>query len=110
VNIATDEDQIYLDPKSAWSIELLDGLTFLVGMRNIRVSYNAGLDDRAIQDIKIVALEMIQVMWDESKQGGDMLAKVNRNIGEGGGTSSYSLKDINPRWNDVFAKYVRYGV
>lgn len=107
-NLLTDEDLIYINPQERWAIELLDGETFPLGTRNIRIKYNGGFAT-VPHDIVKMMLERMQVMWDESKQGSNLLGKVSRNIGEGGMSQNLSLKDMKGHWEDVIARYKRYG-
>lgn len=109
VNIADDTDKVFLNPESSWLIELLDGLTFPSGQKNIRIAYNAGFSP-VPGDIANMAKEMIQEMWDASKQGGDMLDKTVKSMGAGGMSTSETMKDLSSRWQTVIDRYKRYGV
>lgn len=106
-NIVTDEALIFLNPNSAWRIELLDFIPFVYGFKNTRVAYYAGFDP-VPDDLKTLCLEMIQMRFDESKKGSDLLGKISRNVGEGGTSQNLSLKDMNPRWNETIEAYMRH--
>lgn len=108
-DIMTEETQISIDEENAMKIELLDGFVFPLGRKNIRVYFNCGLSGRALLEIQKIALEKIQTMWDESKQGGNLLGKVSRNLGEGGMSQNLSLKDMDSRWAVTINRYRRLG-
>lgn len=108
-NIVDDEDLISIDSDNVLKIELLDGAVFPSGRKNIRVYYNCGMSGRGLLEVKKIAFEKIQTMWDESKQGGNLLGKISRNIGEGGMSQNLSLKDMESRWATTINRYRRLG-
>jgi hypothetical protein len=106
-DLVTDEDYIYLNERNDWCIELLDGNYFPYGQKNIRVKYYAGAGEKMLAEIQQVALEMIQMMWNESKQGGDMLGKISKNMSQTGLSTNISLKDLTPEWQIIIDRWRR---
>jgi hypothetical protein len=106
-DLVDDEDLIFVR-ESTWNVELLDGNIFPVGMKNVRIKYYGGFDP-VPGDIKQWFLEVVQMMWNESGQGGNLLGKVSRNITEAGAVMNVGLKDLDDRWQKVRVRYQRLG-
>jgi hypothetical protein len=106
-NIAEDIKLIYLNPINDWCIELLDYRIFPIGWKNVRVYYTAGFDPIPGDILKMV-LEMIQVMYDESKAGTmPRLGMGSKNRGGAGSNLGDSFIDMEPRWQKVIDRYKR---
>ncbi len=107
-NLCDSESQIYLDQDDAFAITLLDDKYFPRGVRNIKVVYNAGIDPIP-GDIRKMVMEMIQIMWDESKKGGNpRLGFQNKNVGmTQGSTGDTYLEMDDIRWKKVINRYKR---
>jgi hypothetical protein len=106
-DIVDNEALIHFDT-STWTIRLLEGFTFLLGEANIRIIFNGGFDPIPTE-LQKMCLERIQVTWKESNQGGDFLAKVSKNLNEGGTSTNVSLKDISERWEKIIYRYKRHA-
>ena len=106
-NIVPDMDYVYLDGRNDWCVQLLDGYSFPQGERNIRIKYTAGAGSRMLGEMENLCLEMLQMMWNESKQGGDMLGKISKNLSQTGMSTNLSLKDLNPEWQVVIDRWKR---
>jgi len=105
--IIEDTGLYYLDPKSSWCIELLDNYVFPKGQKNIRVYYSAGFSPLPADIVKVV-LEMMQVMWDESKAGKQpRLGMTSKNRSGAGSGLGDSFLDMNPRWKLTLDRYKR---
>jgi hypothetical protein len=84
-------------------LQLLGGLVFPIGQKNIKITYIAGWTDIPAPLTK-VCLEAVQNMWDEAKTQGDRLGKQAEAAGGNiGGNVSYL--DLNLRWEEIFAQY-----
>lgn len=106
VDVETDMDFIFIDTGDnalLTYIELYDEL-FPVGRRNIQVTYRAGYST-VPGDIKQVVLEMIQMRWRESAQGGNILGLQTISNGVGGQADNLTIKDINPKWMSILNRY-----
>lgn len=106
-NLLTDESYIFIDPTDPWAIQLLDGYVFSGGYkRGIRINYNGGFYPIP-QSIRKMALEMVEIMMNESKNLGEGrlgLGSVSQNVG-GGNTNTIYKEMMNGRWGDVIAHY-----
>ena len=105
--IIEDAGLYHLDPKSSWCIELLDNYVFYSGQKNIRVYYSAGFSPLPADIVKVV-LEMMQVMWDESKAGKQPRLGISSKNRSGAGSGlGGSFLDMNPRWKLTLDRYKR---
>jgi hypothetical protein len=105
-NLLTDLDPVYLsaDPAEWYKIELLGGYVFPAGRLNLQLRYWAGWADPP-QELKEVALEMLFVLYEESRQGNQLLMKTSKSAAVAGGSSSMTYTDLRPRWKDILSKY-----
>lgn len=106
VDLVDDERLILLS--DSWAIRLLDGDVFPVGTANIRIEYNAGFSS-VPSILQKLALEFMQIMWDESKQGGNLLGRTSKNISEAGVSMNVGLKSLWERWTPIIDRYRRLG-
>lgn len=89
-------------------IELYDDI-FPTGWQNIKISYKAGYVSADVPlEFKTICAEMVQVRYNESKQGNDQLSRSSTSSNQGGGSSSVSYKDLYPRWQGILSKYKNY--
>ena len=100
---------VFLTPVHGWRIQLLDYMIFPMGFRNIQVKYWGGFSPIP-SDISKMAIEMIQIMWDESSQGTHLLGRVSKAINEAGQSTNVGLKDMAARWEETFTRYRKTGV
>lgn len=107
-NIVPSDDYIFLDPTDKWSVQLLGYYFFYSGiLKNVRVCYKAGFAQTPY-DLQKVCIEMVQLMWDESKQGGSpRLGMQSANRGTSGGTLGDSFLNMNDRWKFTLDRYRR---
>jgi len=107
-NIVPSDDYIFLDPVDKWSVQLLGYYYFYSGiLKNIRVCYTAGFAQTPY-DLQKVCIEMVQVMWDESKAGGHpRLGMQTANRGGGGANLGDSFVDMDARWAVRLNKFRR---
>ncbi len=105
-DLVDDMDYVYIDEVHPERIELLEDV-FPAGYKNIRVRYYAG-NSTVPADIQIVIMEAIQMMWAESKQGGDRLGKANVASPASSGGTSEGLLDWGPRWDKIVRKYAKW--
>ncbi len=104
-NIATTADQIFIDQTNPWMIELLDGLTFPKGRRNIKATYYAGFSSIP-GEIKSVCIEMVVNRWNESKRSDSpRLGMGTANRGGAGQSLGDSFIDMAPRWAERLNKH-----
>jgi hypothetical protein len=101
-NIETDVDHIFVDLIRPY-IELYDTI-FPVGKRNIKLVYKAGYAT-VPSEIKKVVLEMVQMVYNEHKGGGDSLGKSNSTNSQAGGNFNTSWIDMDSRWKKVLDRY-----
>lgn len=100
--IETDIDHIFTNP--LWDyIELYDEI-FNGGVQNIKLTYRAGYSTIP-QDLKVVALEMVAMMWKESNRGSGLLGESNRTTSGLGQSYTKSLIDLKPQWVKVLNRY-----
>lgn len=105
-DIETDIDHIFLttgDDSDRPYIELYDTF-FPVGRRNIKISYKAGYTT-VPADLKRIALEMVQMIWNEAKRGNDWLGQGNINASQSGNNYSTTLINLDKRWKSVLDRY-----
>jgi hypothetical protein len=105
--IIEDAGLYFLDPQSSWCIELLDNYVFTSGIKNIRVYYSAGFSPIPADIVKMV-LEMIQIMWDESKAGTKpRLGMASKSSGGVGSSLGDSFMDMDVKWQKIINRYKR---
>lgn len=105
--VTAEITEIFIDPEIPW-IELLRGV-FPRGAKNISVSYKAGYEivPGAIQR---VVTEMAQMLWNESKQGGDWLGRESKQQPEGGYGRHVVFRPLKPEWKVTLDYYRRMPV
>jgi hypothetical protein len=95
-------EQVLTD-KNMPFIEFADGV-FPRGTRNIKVSYRCGYE-LIPGDIRRTAMEMMQMMWNESKQGADWLGKRSKTQPETGSARSLEFMTMKPEWERTLDRY-----
>lgn len=81
------------------------------GWQNIKISYKAGYNSTDIPlEIKTVCAEIVQMRYNESKQGNDQLGRGNSSLNQGGGSVSVSYKDMFPKWKDILSRYRNFNL
>lgn len=105
-DVTDSVEHIYIDPVVPF-VELLRGF-FPRGRKNIRINYKCGFDEIP-GDIQQTALEMVQMMWNESKQGGDWLGRASKAQPESGTSRHIVFKEMQPRWRMVMERYRRFN-
>lgn len=103
-SIVEDDDLIHIDTELTNRIELLDGNTFPVGQKNIKIHYYAG-HATVPGDIIIAIIEALQMMWNDSRQGGSGLNIGSQTMTTTLGSASISYQDATPRWLTVVRRY-----
>jgi hypothetical protein len=103
-NLVSDEDYIHIDTEDSDKIELLGSVPFYLGQKNIKVHYWAGYSS-VPGSIRIAVLEALQMMWNNSKQGGDRLGKSSMSSSSQAGSSSEAYFDVTPRWREAVRRY-----
>jgi chitinase len=102
--IATDKNDILFDPKDPQRFRLWSTCLPL-GWNNVKISYKAGYSPIP-SDVVMTLIDMIQMRWNESKQGNDTLGKSSSAISSGANLN-ISYKDMKPEWYEVLSKYRR---
>jgi hypothetical protein len=93
-NLMTSENKIHI---YSYYIRI-DDVVFPGGACNIKIVYKAGFSPMH-GTIALVAREMLQMLWNESRHGSNWLGKSSVSDSGRGGSSGDSLLDMNPRWN-----------
>ena len=106
-NIETDTDHIFYGTDIPY-IELYD-TTFPSGRRNIKISYKAGYST-VPADVKKVVLEKIQIRWNTSGNGGNLLGYSNLNQSEPSGNISSTIISLEDKWNKILDRYRIYNM
>lgn len=101
-DIETNINHIFLDTNKPY-IELYDA-TFYLGKQNIKISYKAGYST-VPSEVKKVALEMVQIWYNEHKGGGDTLGKQGSTQSQAGGNFNVTWNDVHQRWGKILDKY-----
>lgn len=108
-DIETTMNHIKINLKDSF-IELYDEV-FDYGWQNIKISYKAGYSSANLPlEIKTVCLEMVQMRYNESKQGNDQLGRGNSSMSQGGGSVNVAYKDLMPKWKEILIKYKNYSL
>ncbi len=107
-NIVNVEGYLHVSPKDAYAVEFVNWANFPKWIKNIRLDYLCGFSPIP-GDIVTMALEMISIMWDESKHGSrPRLGLKSSNISTAGQSGTDSYEDLNmTRWHDTITKYRR---
>ena len=103
-NLLTDSSYIHIDTEDSDKIELLGTTPFHLGQKNIKVHYWAGFSS-VPGSIRVAVLEALQMMWNNSKQGGDRLGKSSQSMSSQAGSSAESYYDVTPRWREAVRRY-----
>jgi hypothetical protein len=104
-DIATTADEIVVDQTNPWVIELLDGLTFPRGRKNIKVTYYAGFATIP-GEIKSVCIERVVMHFNDSKRSDSpRLGMSTANRGGGGQSLGDSFVNMEPRWAERLNKH-----
>ena len=101
--IETVKENILFNPRDPQKFRLYACLP--VGWNNVRISYKAGMSPIP-SDVIMVLVDMVQMRWNESKQGNDWLGK-SADALSGGSSANKTYKDMKPEWYQVLAKYRR---
>jgi hypothetical protein len=105
-DLLTDEDDLFIDGNPNWFIQLLDS-TFPYGTKNIKITYNCGFST-VPPSITKVCLEMMQVMYDESRAGlNPRLGMSSKSNAAAGSSVGDNFIDMTPRWKSALARYRR---
>jgi len=100
-DLVTDVDHLIIGPDY---IEAYDAF-FPLGSKNIKLSYKAGYSTIP-QDLKMVCLEMVAMVWKESNRSGiGLLGESSKSSSGLGSSVTRSLMDLNPRWEKVLGRY-----
>lgn len=102
-DIETDIDHVFVDTRRPF-IELYDA-TFPAGRRNVKISYKAGFTGVALDEIKRVVLEMVQMAWTQHRGGQNTLGMQSSSSSGMGTNVSTSWKDMRPEWKDVLDRF-----
>ena len=100
---------VYLNPINNWCVELLDYRIFPIGWKNIRVYFTGGFSPLP-GDIVKMALEMVVMLYNDSKVGGQSRLGVNSKSfsSPAGGTGTDAFKNMMlTDWKAVIDKYKR---
>ena len=108
-NMLWTEGYIYVDVViEPYCVQLVNWASFPRWIKNIRLDYNCGFIDPALSEIKKMVMEMIQVMWDDSKAGGMPRLGMQSKSHSGSGTVfTDTFLDMNPRWQRLIDRYKR---
>lgn len=103
--IATDPNQLYVDPSAPWTLVLNDFYLFYYGINNVRVRYNAGFAT-VPGDFTEVCVQMVATMWNESKRSvNPRLGMRTANRGGAGQSVGDSYLDMDASWARMLQKY-----
>ena len=109
-NLVDDSDSIYIDGYGR-TIELLDGLWFPSGQKNIRVNYVAGWKPADVPGtIRLVCFEMLQIkyrMYVHGELGKSSENQAGIGTGMGGATVTYAHAELTAEHKKALAKFKR---
>jgi len=109
-NILTDLDQLYINPDHPYYLKIIDDSTTFTSettFPNIWVKWYAGWPQAtAPAPIKKVALEMLLIMWEESKKSGvGRLGRSSEANTQLGGSVTTTFEKMRPKWERDLARY-----
>lgn len=83
---------------------VLYSMIYPKGINNIKAVYTAGYESAPF-DLKKIACEAVQTMFDNSKYGQSTLGLQNMNIGTGGFSNSVSFNKLETSWIETLEFY-----
>ena len=104
-DIEDDVDFIFTD--SAWSYVEFYSAIFPFGVKNIKAVYKSGYTTIPA-DLKLVATEMVAMLWKKSNRSGiALLGESSKTTSGIATTTTRQLLDMDPKWKRVLNRYRR---